>query len=77
VWTTDVRRGHRVAQALEAGMVWINSQNVRDLRIPFGGVKDSGIGREGGQYSLDFYADLETIHVALGDHHIPRLGAGD
>jgi 5-carboxymethyl-2-hydroxymuconic-semialdehyde dehydrogenase len=77
VWTTDVKRGHRVAQALEAGMVWINSQNVRDLRIPFGGVKDSGIGREGGRYSLDFYSDLETIHVALGDHHIPRMGAGD
>jgi 5-carboxymethyl-2-hydroxymuconic-semialdehyde dehydrogenase len=75
VWTGDVKRGHRVAQALEAGMVWINSQNVRDLRIPFGGVKDSGIGREGGRYSLDFYSDTETIHVALGEHHIPRLGA--
>jgi 5-carboxymethyl-2-hydroxymuconic-semialdehyde dehydrogenase len=56
-------------------MVWINSQNVRDLRIPFGGVKDSGVGREGGRYSLDFYSDTETIHVALGEHHIPRLGA--
>ncbi len=77
VWTGDIKRGHRVAQALEAGMVWINSQNVRDLRIPFGGVKESGIGREGGRYSLDFYCDLETIHVALSDHHIPRLGAGD
>jgi 5-carboxymethyl-2-hydroxymuconic-semialdehyde dehydrogenase len=77
VWTRDVKRGHRVAQALEAGMVWINSQNVRDLRIPFGGVKESGIGREGGRYSLDFYCDLETIHVALSDHHIPRLGAAD
>jgi 5-carboxymethyl-2-hydroxymuconic-semialdehyde dehydrogenase len=75
VWTGDVTRGHRVAQSLEAGMVWINSQNVRDLRIPFGGVKDSGVGREGGRYSLDFYSDTETIHVALGEHHIPRLGA--
>jgi 5-carboxymethyl-2-hydroxymuconic-semialdehyde dehydrogenase len=75
VWTGDVKRGHRVAQALDAGMVWINSQNVRDLRIPFGGVKDSGVGREGGRYSLDFYSDTETIHVALGEHHIPRLGA--
>ncbi len=75
VWTGDIKRGHRVAQALEAGMVWINSQNVRDLRIPFGGVKDSGIGREGGRFSLDFYSELETIHVALGEHHIPRLGA--
>jgi 5-carboxymethyl-2-hydroxymuconic-semialdehyde dehydrogenase len=57
-------------------MCWINSQNVRDLRTPFGGVKDSGIGREGGDYSFEFYCELETIHVALHEHRIPRLGLG-
>lgn len=74
VWTGDLTRGHRVAEAIESGMVWINSQNVRDLRTPFGGSKNSGIGREGGHYSFDFYTELTTIHVALGDHRIPRLG---
>ncbi len=74
VWTGDLARGHRVAEAIESGMVWINSQNVRDLRTPFGGSKNSGIGREGGHYSFDFYTEVTTIHVALGDHRIPRLG---
>src|SRR5690606_39551224 len=48
VWTNDAKRSHRVAQAIESGMIWVNSQNVRDLRTPFGGMKYSGIGREGG-----------------------------
>jgi 5-carboxymethyl-2-hydroxymuconic-semialdehyde dehydrogenase len=74
VWTQDVTRAHRVAQAIDSGLVWINSQNVRDLRTPFGGVKASGIGREGGQHSFEFYCDLQTVHVALGEHPIPRLG---
>jgi 5-carboxymethyl-2-hydroxymuconic-semialdehyde dehydrogenase len=74
VWTNDLRRGHRVAHAIDTGMCWINSQNVRDLRTPFGGVKQSGIGREGGSYAFDFYCDIEIVHVALGPHHIPRLG---
>jgi 5-carboxymethyl-2-hydroxymuconic-semialdehyde dehydrogenase len=74
VWTRDLTRAHRVGQAMQSGMVWINSQNVRDLRIPFGGAKNSGIGREGGHYSFDFYTELSTIHVALGEHAIPRLG---
>jgi 5-carboxymethyl-2-hydroxymuconic-semialdehyde dehydrogenase len=55
-------------------MVWINSQNVRDLRIPFGGSKASGIGREGGHYAFDFYTETQVIHVALGNHHIPQFG---
>lgn len=75
VWTRDLARAHRVAQSLEAGLVWINSHNVRDLRTPFGGSKWSGIGREGGHYSFDFYTELTTVHVALGDHPIPRMGA--
>jgi 5-carboxymethyl-2-hydroxymuconic-semialdehyde dehydrogenase len=77
VWTNDIRRAHRVAHAIDTGMCWINSQNVRDLRTPFGGVKASGIGREGGDYAFDFYCDIEIVHVALGSHHIPRLGLGD
>ena len=55
IWTSDLRRAHRVAGAVEAGMTWVNSHNVRDLRTPFGGVKASGLGREGGQHSIDFY----------------------
>ena len=74
VWTNDIRRAHRVAHAIDAGMCWINSQNVRDLRTPFGGVKASGIGREGGDYAFDFYSETEIVHVALGPHRIPRLG---
>lgn len=76
VWTRDVQRAHRVGQAIDAGMVWLNSQNVRDLRTPFGGMKDSGIGREGGDYSFEFYCERQVIHVALGEHPIPRFGAG-
>ena len=76
VWTNDIRRAHRVAHAIDTGMCWINSQNVRDLRTPFGGVKSSGIGREGGDYAFDFYCDIEIVHVALGSHHIPRMGLG-
>lgn len=75
VWTNDIKRGHRVAQAVEAGMLWVNSQNVRDLRIPFGGMKSSGIGREGGHYAIfEFYTEPKVIHIAIGDHHIPQFG---
>jgi 5-carboxymethyl-2-hydroxymuconic-semialdehyde dehydrogenase len=74
VWTNDLRRGHRVAQAIEAGMVWVNSQNVRDLRTPFGGVKASGVGREGGRHSLDFYCEPQIVHVATEELPVPRLG---
>jgi 5-carboxymethyl-2-hydroxymuconic-semialdehyde dehydrogenase len=77
VWTNDIRRAHRVAHQIDTGMCWINSQNVRDLRTPFGGVKASGIGREGGDYAFDFYCETEIVHVALGSHQIPRLGLGD
>jgi 5-carboxymethyl-2-hydroxymuconic-semialdehyde dehydrogenase len=77
VWTSDLRRAHRVAHAIETGMCWINSHNVRDLRTPFGGVKKSGIGLEGGDYAFDFYCETEIVHVALGTDHIPRLGLGE
>ncbi|MGI0085938.1 MAG: aldehyde dehydrogenase family protein, partial [Nitrososphaerales archaeon] len=74
IWTSDLGRAHRVASSIEAGLVWINSQNVRDLRTPFGGSKSSGIGREGGVYSFEFYTEQKTVHVALGDHPILRMG---
>jgi 5-carboxymethyl-2-hydroxymuconic-semialdehyde dehydrogenase len=74
IWTRDVGRAHRVAQAVEAGMVWVNSENVRHLPTPFGGVKNSGIGRDGGDYSFDFYMETKNIAIALGDHKISRLG---
>ena len=75
IWTGDVARAHRVAHAVEAGMTWINSHNVRDLRTPFGGVKASGLGREGGPHSLDFYTESRIVHIPLGDTHVPRFGA--
>ncbi len=65
VWTTNVKRAHRVAQAVEAGIVWVNTWFLRDLRTPFGGVKNSGIGREGGVYSLDFYTEFKNICIKL------------
>ncbi|MCT9137636.1 5-carboxymethyl-2-hydroxymuconate semialdehyde dehydrogenase [Streptomyces violarus] len=74
IWTSDLKRGHRIAHAVESGMVWINSHNVRDLRTPFGGVKASGVGREGGAHSIDFYTESKIVHVALGDVHTPRFG---
>ncbi len=74
IWTRDGQRGQRVAQAIESGLAWVNSHNVRDLRTPFGGSKYSGIGREGDHYSMAFYTEVKTIHVALGEHPIPRMG---
>jgi 5-carboxymethyl-2-hydroxymuconic-semialdehyde dehydrogenase len=75
VWTGDAGRAHRVAQALEAGMIWVNSENVRHLPTPFGGMKSSGIGRDGGDYSFDFYMETKNIAIGLGRHKIPKLGA--
>lgn len=65
IWTQDVSRANRVARRIEAGMVWVNDWFLRDLRTPFGGVKASGIGREGGTYSLDFYSELKNICLKL------------
>ncbi|MGE0807592.1 MAG: 5-carboxymethyl-2-hydroxymuconate semialdehyde dehydrogenase, partial [Burkholderiaceae bacterium] len=74
VWTGDAGRAHRVAAALDAGMVWVNSENVRHLPTPFGGMKASGIGRDGGDYSFDFYMETKNVAVALGRHAIARMG---
>ncbi|HEY3683923.1 MAG TPA: aldehyde dehydrogenase [Streptosporangiaceae bacterium] len=75
VWTSDLKRGHTFAHGIDAGMVWLNSHNVRDLRTPFGGVKASGLGHEGGYRSLDFYSDQQAVHISLGDVHTARFGA--
>jgi 5-carboxymethyl-2-hydroxymuconic-semialdehyde dehydrogenase len=74
VWTQDSGRGIRVARAVEAGMVWVNSENNRNLPSPFGGMKRSGIGRDGGDYSFDFYMETKNVCIALGTHGIPVLG---
>lgn len=66
VFTQDLTRAHRVARAIEAGMVWINSSNDSDFRIPFGGVKQSGIGRELGEAGLAAYSNIKSVHVNMG-----------
>ena len=74
VWTNDLGRGHRLARSLDAGMIWVNSENNRHLPSPFGGTKASGIGRDGGDYSFDFYMETKNICIALGTHRVPVLG---
>lgn len=67
LWTADLKRAHTVARRLHAGTVWINCWMVRDLRAPFGGTKMSGVGREGGEYSLEFYTEQKNVCVFLGE----------
>lgn len=74
VWTNDLTRALRVTEQLEAGMIWVNSENVRHLPTPFGGVKSSGIGRDGGDWSFEFYMEQKHVGFALGQHKISRLG---
>jgi 5-carboxymethyl-2-hydroxymuconic-semialdehyde dehydrogenase len=75
VFTENIGRAHRVAAAIEAGMCFVNSQNVRDLRQPFGGTKASGTGREGGTWSYEVFLEPKNVAVSLGSHHIPHWGA--
>ncbi|SDD20440.1 aminomuconate-semialdehyde/2-hydroxymuconate-6-semialdehyde dehydrogenase [Priestia aryabhattai B8W22] len=65
VWTNDLRRAQRVASGVTAGLLWINCWYIRDLRTPFGGAKASGIGREGGRHSFEFYTEAKTITMKL------------
>ena len=74
VWTTNLKRAHNFAHAIDSGMVWLNSNNVRDLRTPFGGVKASGLGREGGYRSVDFYTTQQSIQITLNESHSPKFG---
>jgi 5-carboxymethyl-2-hydroxymuconic-semialdehyde dehydrogenase len=74
LWTSDVTRALRFTDALEAGMIWVNSENIRHLPTPFGGTKNSGVGRDGGDWSFDFYMETKNIAFATGAHAIARLG---
>ncbi len=65
IWTQDVSRSHRVARCLDAGVIWVNTWLLRDLRTPFGGMKASGLGREGGEYSIDFFTEVKNICVKI------------
>jgi 5-carboxymethyl-2-hydroxymuconic-semialdehyde dehydrogenase len=75
IWTADSGRALRMAHNVDAGMVWVNSENNRHLPTPFGGMKASGIGRDGGDYSFDFYMETKNICLAFGTHRVPKLGA--
>ncbi|HMN81614.1 MAG TPA: aldehyde dehydrogenase family protein, partial [Burkholderiaceae bacterium] len=74
LWTADVGRANRVSLALDAGMIWVNSENVRHLPTPFGGMKSSGIGRDGGDYSFDFYMETKNVALSYGVHKTARMG---
>lgn len=74
LWTSDVIRALRFCDGLEAGMIWVNSENVRHLPSPFGGSKSSGIGRDGGDWSFDFYMETKNIAFATTTHAITKLG---
>lgn len=74
LWTENTGRVMRLSKAIEAGMTFVNSQNVRDLRQPFGGMKSSGTGREGNHYSYEVFAEFKNIAISYGNHRIPRWG---
>jgi 5-carboxymethyl-2-hydroxymuconic-semialdehyde dehydrogenase len=74
LWTQDVTRALRFSDVVQAGMVWVNSENSRHLPAPFGGTKDSGIGSDGGDWSFDFYMETKNICFATTAHSIPKLG---
>nr|XP_053650739.1 betaine aldehyde dehydrogenase-like [Cherax quadricarinatus] len=67
VFTKDIQRGHRVANAIEAGTVWINTYNLYPTEVPFGGYKHSGIGRENGLTAVDYFTQTRTVYVEMGD----------
>jgi aminomuconate-semialdehyde/2-hydroxymuconate-6-semialdehyde dehydrogenase len=66
VWTSDLDTAHRVAREVRTGTMWVNCFFVRDLRAPFGGYKDSGIGREGGDYSYEFFTESKAVVIKRG-----------
>jgi 5-carboxymethyl-2-hydroxymuconic-semialdehyde dehydrogenase len=74
IWTNNTGRAMRMAKYVEAGMLWVNSENNRNLPSPFGGIKMSGIGRDGGDYSFDFYMETKNVCIAHGTHKVPVLG---
>jgi 5-carboxymethyl-2-hydroxymuconic-semialdehyde dehydrogenase len=74
VWTNDVMRALRFTDGMDAGMIWVNSENIRHLPTPFGGVKESGIGRDGGDWSFDFYMETKNVAFATAPRTVPKLG---
>jgi aminomuconate-semialdehyde/2-hydroxymuconate-6-semialdehyde dehydrogenase len=66
IWSENPERALRIASALEAGVIWVNCWLVRDLRTPFGGMKDSGVGREGGVEALNFFSELKNVCIKTG-----------
>lgn len=76
IWTSNQGCSMRMSHSVEAGMVWVNSENNRNLPSPFGGNKMSGIGRDGGDYSFEFYMETKNICLAHGTHRVPVLGKG-
>ena len=78
IWSTNVDRAHLVAQAMHAGIIWVNTWMMRDLRTPFGGMKASGVGREGGKHSIDFYTEVQNICIKHSRAFVPQplMGGG-
>ncbi len=74
IWTDNATRAMRMGKNVESGMLWVNSENVRNLPSPFGGIKRSGIGRDGGDWSFDFYMETKNVCIALGTHRVPKIG---
>lgn len=66
MWTNDLVLAHRVTRRIKSGLLWVNTWLHRDLRVPFGGVKASGVGREGGSFSLEFYTEWKNVTIATG-----------
>ena len=77
VWTENTSCAMRMGKYVETGMLWVNSENVRNLPSPFGGIKRSGIGRDGGDWSFEFYMETKNVCIALGTHKVPRIGVPD
>lgn len=75
IWTRDTGRAMRLANKVDAGMLWVNSENNRNLPSPFGGMKMSGIGRDGGDYSFEFYMETKNVCIAHDTHSVPVLGS--
>jgi aminomuconate-semialdehyde/2-hydroxymuconate-6-semialdehyde dehydrogenase len=67
LWTRDLARAHRVAARVACGTVWVNTWLFRDLRVPFGGMKQSGVGREGGEEAIRFFTEAKNVCVKIGD----------
>jgi acyl-CoA reductase-like NAD-dependent aldehyde dehydrogenase len=77
VWTTDVGRAHRVASAIVAGMVWVNDHHRLEPSLPWGGVKESGLGKDAGSESFDDFSWIKTVVVRTAADHVDWYGGGE